>query len=153
MPWPMRIGPEPMTSTGFAADRRRLVLLLVGAVEVRRHRLELRGAGVDHLVDGAQVPVLAQVAHLLRQTVGQRADLHVGEAETLGVPEQVPASCGSAEQPPLHLDDVLQAVDEPGVDAGRRQTSIVVAPRRSADITSPETLVRSDRAGRSEVVQ
>ena len=73
----------------LARERQRLVLLLVGAVEVRRHRLELGGAGIDHLVDGAHVPVLAQVAHLLRQPVRQRRDLHVGEAEALRVAQQL----------------------------------------------------------------
>ena len=42
-----------------------LVLLLVGAVEIGGLCRKLCGAGVDHLVDGTEAPVLAEVADLL----------------------------------------------------------------------------------------
>ena len=71
----MRIGPEPMTSAPSGRAAAALRFLLVGAVEVRRHRFELGGAGVDHLVDRAHVPLAAQVTDPLGQLVGERADL------------------------------------------------------------------------------
>ena len=71
MPWPMRIGPLPITSDGA-----RPVIgsasfsCLVAGVEVRRLRVELGGAGVHHLVDGADVPSSSRCcAHLLRQAI------------------------------------------------------------------------------------
>ena len=45
-----------------ARQRLRLVLLLVGAVEVRRCRLELGGAGIDHLVGRQDAPLATRVA-------------------------------------------------------------------------------------------
>ncbi len=94
---------------GAAADDERLVLrqgrclvlLVVGAVEVGRLRLELSGAGVDHLVDGADAPPLAQVAHLLGEAVGQGADDDIGEPLKLRLAEEM---WGEAfgQQAPLH---------------------------------------------------
>ena len=50
MPCPIRLGPLPRMTTFFFGVRLRLADLLVGAVHVRRERLELRRAGVDALV-------------------------------------------------------------------------------------------------------
>src|SRR5689334_20904956 len=96
--------------------RRRFVLLLVRTVEIRRDGLELGGTGVDHLVYRPQVKPLAQIAHLLGQEVGQGADLVVGKAKALGFEKKVPTQ-RLGEQPPLHSDNVLEAIDEPGVYA------------------------------------
>ncbi len=78
-----------------------LVLLLVRAVEVRRRRVELGGARVDHLVHRADIPLVAQRAHLVGQPVAERADLLVGERHALGGAQQVRRQV-LGQQPLLH---------------------------------------------------
>ena len=67
--------------------RRRFVLLVVGGVEVGRHRLELGGAGIDELEDGANSLPFAQFPHLLDAVVAFElplgGDALVAEAEAL----------------------------------------------------------------------
>ena len=112
-------------ANGAAADDERLgagrrlglVLLLVGAVKVGRERLELRGAGVDHLVHGADVPVLAQAANLLRGHVCQLAHHGVGESQPLRLPHQLAVQV-AREQPLFHVGYVLEGAHEPAVYAG-----------------------------------
>ena len=117
MPWPMRMG-AAADDEGLGARRRLgLVLLLVGAVEVGCERLELRGAGVDHLVHGADVPVVAEAANLVRGHVCQLANYVVGESQPLGLPEQLAVQVGG-EQPLLHVGYVLEGAHEPAVYAG-----------------------------------
>ena len=71
--------------------RRRLVLFVVGRVEIRRHRLELGGAGVDQLEDGADALPFAQFPHLLDAFVALElplgGDALVAEAEALELAE------------------------------------------------------------------
>ena len=83
MPWPMRLGPPPRITTLRAVGRRRLVLVLVGRVEVGRVGLELGGAGVDQLEDGADARAPAARA---RTSASVRpasvGDAPVGEAQS-----------------------------------------------------------------------
>ncbi len=81
---PLTDADRPRTDDDGLLDRLAggLVLLLVGRVEVGGGRIELGGAGVDHLVDRLDIPFLAQLAHLLRQAVGERADLLVGKTNS-----------------------------------------------------------------------
>ena len=110
---------------GAAADddglltlkRQGLILLVVGAVIIRGGSLEFGGAGVHGLVDGPQAPLVALVAHLLRQHVRQRAHLAVGKAHPFCRFQQ-PGRELFPQQPALHLNDALQGVYEPGVDVG-----------------------------------
>src|SRR5207237_1885228 len=55
-----------------AGERGGLVLLLVGRIEVRRDRFELRGAGIDHLVDGSDPPLRAQAPDVDGKHAGER---------------------------------------------------------------------------------
>ncbi len=109
-------GPAADDQRLVARPRRRLVFLLVRAVEVRRRGLEFARAGVDHLVHRADAPALPQLPHLLGQAVGQRGDLLVRKAHPLGSPEEL-RSERLREQAPLHGDDVRHLPQEPGVDA------------------------------------
>ena len=72
--------------------RRRLVLFVVGGVEVGRHGFEFGGAGVDELEDGANSLPFAQFPHLLDAVVAFElplgGDALVAEAEALE-----PAAC------------------------------------------------------------
>jgi hypothetical protein len=71
----------------LGADR--LVLVLVGRVEVRRLRLELGGARVDRLGHGDDSELLAAGAHvgfLAGKLLGERS---VGETQSFGVPKLV----------------------------------------------------------------
>ena len=80
-------------------------------------RLELGGAGVHHLIDGAKIPLVAQVAYLPRGAICQLADFLIGEAETLGAPEHIGVEV-RGQQFFFHQSDVLEGAGEPGVDAG-----------------------------------
>ena len=131
-----------MTSALLAGQRQRFVLLLVGAVEVRRRGLELGGAGVDHLVDGPDVPLLAQRRAPAR--AGGRPACRSARREK---PRRF-ASRSSVrrqrlgEQALLHRDDVLERVEEPGVDAGAlRRASIGVGAAAQRRQQRPEALV------------
>ena len=59
----------------------RLVLLFVGAVEVGSSGVKLSGSGIHHLVDGADIPVVAERSYLLGKPVGQGTYLLIGEAK------------------------------------------------------------------------
>ena len=98
--------------------RKGFVLFFVGAVKVGRERFELGGAGVHHLVHGTQVPLVTQVADLLRGAVGQLANLHIRKSEPLRAPEPVRVQV-RRQQFFFHQRDVLERAREPGVDAGR----------------------------------
>ena len=123
MPWPMRIGPEPSTTTFWPEQRRRFVLGLERAVEVRRDRLELGGARVDHLVGRPHVPVAAAIADAFGQLVEQRADLTIGEAESLGAARQRRRQLGACSSCRSKSHDVLQLVQEERVDARPARTA------------------------------
>ena len=117
MPCPMRMGPAA-DDQGLRARRRLgLVLFFIGAVEVGRLRLELGGAGVHHLIDRADVPFVAQAAHLLLAHVGKAADNGVGESEPLGLPQQLAVKAGG-QQAVLHVCNVLEGAGEPAVYSG-----------------------------------
>jgi hypothetical protein len=119
-----------------------LVLLLVRRVEVGRRRIELGGAGVHHLVDRPQSPLVAQCAHLLGQPVGERADLRIAEAEALGLAQQAWRQV-LGEQAPLHRHDAPEAFDEPGVDAAASGDLARVDVAADRGEHGPEAFVRS----------
>ena len=66
-----------------------LGLLVVGGVVVRRAGGELRGAGVDRLVDGVDAQRLAHALDHVTAAAAERADSVIGEAVALGQREQV----------------------------------------------------------------
>ena len=135
----------------LAGLRQSLVLLLVGAVEVRRRGVELGRARIDHLVHGADVPLVAQRAHLLRQSIAERGDLPVGEPHALGGAQQIRRQ-RLGQQAFLHADDVHQLVDEPHIDAGglRQPQRIGATAQRGHD--RPQALVRRMQRARLVVV-
>ena len=96
---------------------RRLVLLVVGAVIVGGDRVELGGAGIDRLVDRAEPPLAAEVAHLFRQHIGESPHLGVGEAEALGLMQEVGSEL-LRQQAPLHLHYPLQRDKKPRLEQG-----------------------------------
>ena len=69
------------------SGRRRLVLFVVGRVEIRRHRFELCRAGVHQLEDRANALPFAQFPHLLDAVVAFEFPLgrnaFVAQAEAL----------------------------------------------------------------------
>ena len=96
------------------------VLDLVGGVEVGGAGGKLGGAGVDHLEDGGDLPLVAQFADAVWKAlhgVGKGGDLRVGEAASLGIPEEAGGEWFT-EEALLEGMDACQAVEEPGVDAG-----------------------------------
>ena len=121
-------------------NRLRLVLLFIGAVEVRRLRLELSRARIHHLVDRPDVPTPPQGAHLLMSPVGQHPNPIVAEAKPLGLPEEVSRQ-RLAEETRLHLNDVLERAGKPRVDArnARQRLRRNAPPQREQQ--RPEPLV------------
>ena len=94
---------------------RRLVLLVVGAVEVGGCRPELGGAGVHHLIDRGDARLPAQGTDDTGLPPGQLGDLVVGEAQPLALPQQVRGQVLPL-QPLLVPDDMTDLVQEPAVD-------------------------------------
>ena len=97
----------------------RFVFVLVGRIEVGRVGLELGGAGVDGLERGHDAPLLAFAAngHLVRAP--DRGQLPVGKAGLLGLAQQPvvdPLQPVCLAQPLFQPDDLLQVLEEPGVD-------------------------------------
>ena len=84
LPDPVRAAPEDHDRRTGA--RRDLVLVLVGAVVVRRARLELRRAGVDGLVGDRDARREPRLAHGVRVGVPERGELRVAEPEPLRAP-------------------------------------------------------------------
>ena len=111
--------------TGAEDDHRRalargdLVLLVVGAVVVRRQRRELGRAGVDRLVDRAHAEGVAHPADDRLRHPAQGGDLGVAEAVPLGQPQQVGGQLlGGRDDGIRDLLDEGHLVEEPRVDAG-----------------------------------
>ena len=101
-------------------ERQRLVLLLVRRVEVRRHRLELGGAGVHHLVHRPDPPLRAEMPHVGWKDADERRDVGVGVAQALRAAQQP-----RRRRLPLQLlfreaDDRAQLPQEPDPDARAR---------------------------------
>ena len=95
----------------------RLVLLVVGGVVIGGLGLELGGAGVHHFKDRVDVVLLAQLPDLLPLGAGQAGDPLVVKAQGLGPAEGL--FVGDAPlQGALHVDDVLEPVQEPDVVLG-----------------------------------
>ena len=101
-----------------ALARGDLVLLVVGAVVVRRQRGELGRAGVDRLVDRAHAEGVAHPADDRLRHPAQRRDLGVAEAVPLGQPEQVGVEAGGVGDGIRDVLDERHLVEEPRVDAG-----------------------------------
>ena len=93
----------------------RFVFRIVGAVEVRRLGFELGGAGVDHLVDGEDAPLLAKVADLFGQPVCQRAYIRIRKSQAFRFSQEVRCE-GLGQEPALHPHDGVQLVQKPRVD-------------------------------------
>ena len=87
----------------------RLVLVVVGGIEVRRLRLEFRRAGVDHLVGGIALVRDLLAAYLLDGLV-KIAHLLCLEVELVGERLRLETA--------LHLDQLVQLAQEPSVDLG-----------------------------------
>ena len=95
----------------------RLVLHLVGRVEVRGRGVELAGAGVDHLVDRLDTGLDSTVAYLIGGPAPEVGNGRIGEAVALGDPESF-RIIGAGPQPLLDLEDVGDLVEEEDVDLG-----------------------------------
>ena len=109
-----------------------LGLVVVGGVQVRGAGRELRGAGVDRVVHGPHAEPPADLPDHGLRGAAELGDLRVGEAVLLGRAQglrvegrRVPDLLGD-------LVDVLDLLDEPGIDAGGAATSARLAPARSA---------------------
>ncbi len=101
---------------------RGLVFFFVGGVEIRCVALELRGAGIDPLVDRLQAVFLAEVANFFLaafpvQTPGS-GETSVGEAHALGFAQHLGGDRFHRMlfQLKLHVVNFFELVEEPGID-------------------------------------
>ncbi len=129
---------------GAPLQRQRLVLLLVCAVEVRRRRLELRGARIHHLPDGPQSEVCAAGAHLLLISARQLGYRGIRKPRPLGAPQR-PLLESALAQLLLKTGDVVQAMEEPRVNARllRKIPHAVAPPQRRQRCPQPGVRRRS----------
>ena len=99
-------------------ELRCLVLRPVDRVEIRGLRLELRGAGVDHLEGGHDSLLLPDPAHLRFSLSREPRNHGIREFLTL-----CPLQKGDAQvlipEPPLRLHQIPDLLQEPGIDHGQ----------------------------------
>src|SRR4029077_17897673 len=74
---PDAVGPAAQDYDPLGAERLGLVLVVVRAVQVRRARRKLAGAGVDRLVRGVDAPAPAGLAHRLLARAAAHGELAV----------------------------------------------------------------------------
>jgi len=97
----------------------RLVFSVIGGIVVGGLGVELGGAGVHHLEGGDDAVPLPQGLHLGLSHAAQGADVAVGEAHLLGALQGVHIGLAlTGLQLVLHVDDPLEAVQEPDVHLG-----------------------------------
>ena len=98
--------------------RRRLAFLLVGAVHVRRERLELGRAGVDALVGGPQAELGALLAHRRLVHLEDVRQVLVAEAGALQRAQQVGRHIAQADERrgAAQFDQLGELLEEPRVD-------------------------------------
>ena len=99
---------EDLLLAGRGSD---LALLVIGGVVVRGLRLELSSAGIYHLVD-------RQTLDIGNVLAGELLDGLVEEAHLLGADVQVGVDLLGGRQLLLHVDDVLELVQEEYVHRG-----------------------------------
>ena len=85
----------------------RLVLVLIGGIEVRDIALKLRGTGVDHLINWLNSGVLPHFIDLNLRPSPLAGDLLIGKAQAFGKVQFFHAA-GVFLQPQLHLGNVPQ---------------------------------------------
>jgi hypothetical protein len=114
------VGPAAEDDDGGSLERRDLVLVLVGAVVVRRPGSELRGTGVDRLRARAHTVLEPCGAYRVGSDAPEVRELAVAEAEPLDRPPVAPRQLGHRcrRDRGARLADDRDLVEEPGVDAG-----------------------------------
>ncbi len=96
----------------------RLVFVLIGRIEVGGLRLEFRGAGVNALVDGTDVELVALRANVAFLGARQLCDALVGETLLLQVKEIVMVEVRELRlrHAPFDVNELLHLREEPGID-------------------------------------
>src|SRR5205823_2076702 len=94
-----------------------LVFFVVGRIEIGRRRGKLAGAGVHRLVGGMDAETPPLLAHRGLGRVAQSAELPVGESQPLHALELGRAYAREPAEPALRVDELLELIEEPGVDA------------------------------------
>src|SRR5208283_1550132 len=132
---------------------RGFVFFFVRGVEIRRVAFELRGAGIDALVDRLQAVLLAEVANLFLaafavQTPGS-GEPSIGEAHALGFAQQVGGNRfhWMLLQLQLHVVNLFELVEEPGIDRGHLRDLLDRMPLANGVLHVGQALgMRSDQA-------
>src|SRR2546426_10631152 len=113
---------------------RRLVLLLVGRVEVRGVGDELRGARVHHLEGRGDALSLSALANLRLGRPRELRDAPIGEAELLGPAHDLGVGEGGARELGLEGDDLADPLEEPPVDL-RERVDLLSREARAVGVT------------------
>ena len=122
MPWPIRLGPPPRIMILLAVGRIRLAFLVVGRVHVRGRRRELRGTGIDALVDGADSHGQTATTHAGFVDAEQRGEPAIGKALALECAHAIAFERGEAllAHRLLFPHQILDLRQEPRIDARQR---------------------------------
>src|ERR1019366_4531139 len=91
---------------------------VVGRVQVRGAGRELRGAGVDRVIHRPHAQPPADLAHRGLEALAQLGNLRVGEPGLFRQLQRRRVQRGGRGDLLRHLLDVLDLLDEPGIDAG-----------------------------------
>ena len=144
----MRLGPLPRIMTFLRSARVGLAGAFVARIEIRREALELRRAGIHAVEDGADAQRLALLAHGDLVHAPGLGQLHVGDAEALGLREFVAgygieraprSTCASKSTISLICSrnhgsmEVISWISSTRVAAGEGEADVVQAVRRGGD--------------------
>ena len=83
-----------------------------GGIVVRRHRLELSGTGIHHLIARQNIVAVAHRADLIARLLRDLGDGNIGETDPLGSGEKLRCE-RLLRKLTLNIGDMLQLMDEP----------------------------------------
>ena len=129
------VGTE-LAASGFL----RLVFSAVYGVIIRRARLELRGAGIHHLISGCDAVFQAQIFDLPLRHSGQVADHVVRELQTLRLAQKLRRERALL-QLLFHLHQNGDFIDEPLVHHGDLVDRLIIQPFAQGFRNDPDPLI------------
>ena len=125
-----------LAASGFL----RLVFSAVYRVIIRRARLELRGAGIHHLISGCDAVFQAQIFDLPLRHSGQAADHVVRELQTLRLAQKLRRERALL-QLLFHLHQNGDFIDEPLVHHGDLMDRLIIQSLAQGFRNDPDPLV------------
>src|SRR5690606_29705376 len=126
----------------LAVGRLRLALVFVRGIHVRGAGGELGRAGIDALVHGTHIELVAQLADLGFGGIQQERQAAIGEPHALELPQRGVVEVGQRLlfERQFDVDDFLDLRQEPGVDAGDVVDFVEGEPLREGVAHVPDAL-------------